>query len=264
MKKIRLDQHLVNLRLAETRGRAQRAIEEGLIKVNGSIVSKSSQLVQTDCAVVLMAQPEFVSRAGAKLKAALDSFKISPLAKICADVGASTGGFTDCLLQRGASKVYAIDVGQDELHSSLRNHPLVIVMDRTNARQLHNLPETPDLVTIDVSFISLDFILPAVRQWFEEKPGEVIALVKPQFEAGREEVKKHKGVIRDQAVHAQVLRQVITHAQLTGFIPAGLIPSPITGSDGNTEFLLWLRFGCDEKSFDINEAILRLIPPEAD
>ncbi|HOE34634.1 MAG: TlyA family RNA methyltransferase [Chloroflexi bacterium] len=264
MKKIRLDQHLVNLGLADSRGRAQRAIEEGLIKVNGSIASKPSQLVPVDCAVVILAQPEFVSRAGAKLKAALDNFKISPLARVCADVGASTGGFTDCLLQRGARKVFAIDVGQDELHASLRNHPLVIVMDRTNARELQKLPEIPELVTIDVSFISLDFILPAVRQWFGDKPGEVVALVKPQFEAGREEVKKHKGVIRDRAVHAQVLRQVIAHARQIGFTPAGLIPSPITGSDGNTEFLLWLRVGCDGKGFDDDEAVARVIPPEAD
>jgi Predicted rRNA methylase len=124
MKKIRLDQHLINKGLAETRSRAQRAIEEGLIKVDGKIAVKASQMVKPDCSLVLLAQPEFVSRAGAKLKAALETFKISPLTKICADVGASTGGFTDCLLQRGAAKIYAIDVGQDELHTSLRNHPL--------------------------------------------------------------------------------------------------------------------------------------------
>jgi len=262
MKRIRLDQHLVNLGLAETRTRAQRAIEEGLIKVNGSIAVKASQLVQLDCSVALLAQPEFVSRAGAKLKAALDSFKVSPLAKVCADVGTSTGGFTDCLLQRGASKVFAIDVGQDELHTSLRNHPLIVVMDRTNARHLSRLPEIPELVTIDVSFISLDFILPAVRGWFEGKPGDVIALVKPQFEAGREEVKKNRGVIRDRAIHARVLRHVLTQAQALGYVPAGLITSPINGSDGNKEFLLWLRLGCGGDCLDTDEAIARVIPSE--
>jgi hemolysin TlyA family protein len=264
MKKIRLDQHLVNQGLVETRSRAQRAIDEGLIKVNGSIAVKASQLVQPDCSLALLAQPEFVSRAGAKLKAALETFKVSPLARVCADVGASTGGFTDCLLQRGASKVFAIDVGQDELHTSLRNHPLVVVMDRTNARQLRQLPETPELVTIDVSFISLDFILPAVKEWFEGKPGEVIALVKPQFEAGREEVKKHHGVIRDKEVHAQVLEHVLTQARALGYTLAGLITSPITGSDGNTEFLLWLRLGDGGESLDISEAIARVIPLETD
>lgn len=264
MKKIRLDQHLINKGLAETRSRAQRAIEEGLIKVDGKIAVKASQMVKPDCSLVLLAQPEFVSRAGAKLKAALETFKVSPLTKICADVGASTGGFTDCLLQRGAAKIYAIDVGQDELHTSLRNHPLVVVMDRTNARQLQKLPEPPELVTIDVSFISLDFILPAVKMWFEGKAGDIIALVKPQFEAGKEEIQRHKGVIRDKKIHARVLEHVMRQAQALGFQIAGLIASPITGSDGNAEFLLWLRLGRDEENIAIQDAIARVIPPETD
>ena len=262
MRKVRLDQHLVNLGLVESRNRAQRAIDEGLIKVDGIIANKASQLVTPDCNIAIIARPEFVSRAGLKLKAALERFKLSPLNKICADVGASTGGFTDCLLQYGARKVYAIDVGQGELHESLRNNPLVVVMEHTNARQLKSLPEPVDFVTIDVSFISLDFILPVVLNWFGGKPGEVVALVKPQFEAGREIVKHTNGVIRDSAVHAQVLEQVMTLAQKLGYGLAGLTRSPLTGSDGNTEFLLALRVGSNSDHISIPEAIAQVISQE--
>jgi len=262
MRKIRLDQHLVNLGLVESRNRAQRAIDEGLIKVDGIIANKASQMVTPDCNIAIIARPEFVSRAGLKLKAALERFKLSPLNKICADVGASTGGFTDCLLQYGARKVYAIDVGQGELHESLRNNPLVVVMEHTNARQLKSLAEPVDFVTIDVSFISLDYILPVVLNWFGGKPGEVVALVKPQFEAGREIVKHTNGVIRDSAVHAQVLEQVMTLAQKLGYGLAGLIRSPLTGSDGNTEFLLALRVGSNSDHISIPEAIAQVISQE--
>jgi Predicted rRNA methylase len=137
-------------------------------------------------------------------------------------------------------------------------------MDRTNARQLQKLPEPPELVTIDVSFISLDFILPAVKMWFEGRAGDIIALVKPQFEAGKEEVQRHKGVIRDKEIHARVLEHVMRQAQALGFQTAGLIASPITGSDGNTEFLLWLCLGRDEENIAIQDAIARVIPPETD
>ena len=262
MSKIMLDQHLVNLGLVESRNRAQRAIDEGLIKVDGVIANKASQMVTPDCNIAIIARPEFVSRAGLKLKAALEHFKLSPLNKICADVGASTGGFTDCLLQYGARKVYAIDVGQGELHESLRNNPLVVVMEHTNARQLKSLAEPVDFVTIDVSFISLDYILPVVLNWFGGKPGEVVALVKPQFEAGREIVKHTNGVIRDSAVHAQVLEQVMTLAHKLGYDLAGLIRSPLTGSDGNTEFLLALRVGSNSDHISIPEAIAQVISQE--
>jgi len=252
----------VNLGLVESRNRAQRAIDEGLIKVDGIIANKASQMVTPDCNIAIIARPEFVSRAGLKLKAALEHFKLSPLNKICADVGASTGGFTDCLLQYGARKVYAIDVGQGELHESLRNNPLVVVMEHTNARQLKSLAEPVDFVTIDVSFISLDYILPVVLNWFGGKPGEVVALVKPQFEAGREIVKHTNGVIRDSAVHAQVLEQVMTLAQKLGYGLAGLTRSPLTGSDGNTEFLLALRVGSNSDHISIPEAIAQVISQE--
>ncbi len=253
---------MVNLGLVESRNRAQRAIDEGLIKVDGIIANKASQMVTPDCNIAIIARPEFVSRAGLKLKAALEHFKLSPLNKICADVGASTGGFTDCLLQYGARKVYAIDVGQGELHESLRDNPLVVVMEHTNARQLKSLAEPVDFVTIDVSFISLDYILPVVINWFGGKPGEVVALVKPQFEAGREIVKHTNGVIRDSAVHAQVLEQVMTLAQKLGYGLAGLIRSPLTGSDGNTEFLLALRVGGNSDHISIPEAIAQVISQE--
>lgn len=262
MKKVRLDQYLVDLGLAASRNRAQRAIEEGLIKVNGVVAAKSSQMVTSDCNIKILAQPEFVSRAGLKLKAALDKFKVSPLDKVCADVGASTGGFTDCLLQRGARKVYAIDVGEGELHETLRKNPFVVVMEHTNARQLKRLPEPVEFVTIDVSFISLDFILPNVFNWFGDQPGEVIALVKPQFEAGREIMQQTKGVIRDSTIYTQVLTQVMSSAQNLGYNLAGLVRSPITGSDGNVEFLLWLRVGIDSGSIAIPEAISQVISQE--
>ncbi|MFZ3070912.1 MAG: TlyA family RNA methyltransferase [Anaerolineaceae bacterium] len=255
MQKIRLDQHLVNLGLAESRSKAKASIQSGLIKVDGQVVTKPSQLVPSDCSLTVIADLEFVSRGGLKLKAALEVFMIDPAGKVCADVGASTGGFTDCLLQRGAGKVYAIDVGKDELHPSLRTNPAVVVMEKTNARQLHGLPEPVSLISVDVSFISLDFILPVVLGWFRGTPGDVIALVKPQFEAGRELVKKHKGVVRDKAVHAQVLEQVMTFSQKLGYTVVGLIPSPITGSDGNVEFLLWLKTNTTQGSLDIPTTI---------
>jgi len=253
MKKIRLDQHLVNQGLAETRSRAQRAIDEGLIKVNGSIAVKASQLVQPDCSLALLAQPEFVSRAGAKLKAALETFKVSPLARVCADVGASTGGFTDCLLQRGAARVYAIDVGYGQLAWKLRQDERVVVMDRTNVRYVEKLPEEIDLATIDTSFISLKLVLPAARRWLRPG-GHIVSLIKPQFEAGREKVGKG-GVVRDPRVHRSVLQEVLRDAEIQGWAVCGLICSPLLGPKGNREFLAWLKPGPAEQSASVDGMI---------
>jgi len=161
---------------------------------------------------------------------------------VCADIGASTGGFTDCLLQHGAEKVYAVDVGYGILHWKLRNSPKVISMERTNARYIEKFPEPLDLVTIDASFISLRIFLPKVKNWFGEHAGNVIALIKPQFEAGKKDAAKGEGVIRDTAVHRKVLSQVVTFAQQEGFGVDALIPSPIKGPKGNIEFLVHLQY----------------------
>ena len=186
--------------------------------------------------------PKYVSRGGNKLEAALDVFSIEVNGKTCADVGSSTGGFTDCLLQQGAARVYAIDVGKGILHWSLRQHPRVTVMEETNARYLENLPETVNLITIDASFISLKVLLPVVRQWETTSPVDVICLIKPQFEAGRRAAAKGKGVIRDPEVHKTVLKDVLAFAGENGFGMRGLIRSPVIGTKGNIEFLTHLQY----------------------
>jgi len=182
--------------------------------------------------------------------------------KVCADVGASTGGFTDCLLQNGAEKVYAIDVGYGVLHWKLRQDPRVVVMERINARYLDKLPETIKLAVIDASFISIALILPAVRGWFEEDKGQVIALIKPQFEAGRKAAAVHAGVIKDVAVHERVLKETLSNANALGFHAMGLIPSPIRGPKGNVEFLVDLSVDpqddCSDFSGMIQEAIKKM------
>jgi 23S rRNA (cytidine1920-2'-O)/16S rRNA (cytidine1409-2'-O)-methyltransferase len=241
MKKIRIDQLLFERGLAESRNRAQRLVMAGEVCVAGELVDKPSMQVAFDAQITLKARPKYVSRGGEKLAAALQSFSVKAAGQVCADVGASTGGFTDCLLQNGADKVYAIDVGYGLLHWKLRKDPRVVVMERTNARYLDRLPEAVDLVTIDASFISLTLLLPVVRGWFDGSSGGVIALIKPQFEAGRKQAAVHAGVIKDRAVHAQVLDKILAEASASGFFPRGLIPSPIRGPKGNIEFLVDLR-----------------------
>ncbi len=198
-------------------------------------------MIETSADIILDTGPRFVSRGGEKLAAALDSFPITVEEKVCADVGASTGGFTDCLLQNSASRVYAIDVGHGQLHWKLRNHPKVVVMERTNARTLKSLPEIIHLVTIDASFISLRLLLPVVVGWLEEG-GDVIALVKPQFEAGKKAVGRG-GVVKNPEIHRRVLEKVISYATELDLIPQDVIQSPLTGPKGNLEFLLWCRQG---------------------
>jgi len=185
--------------------------------------------------------PRFVSRGGDKLEAALAAFEIAPSGAVCADVGASTGGFTHCLLQHGASRVYALDVGRGILHWSLRQDARVVVMEDINARYLTALPEAVEWVTIDASFISLRVLLPAVVRWLKPE-AEVIALVKPQFEAGRQAVGRG-GVVRDPEVHRRVLETVLTGLAPLGLHPWGLLRSPLLGPKGNVEFLLWARPG---------------------
>lgn len=238
---MRIDILLVERGLAESRSIAQRLVMARQVRVNGQVVHKSSQMIETSADIILDTGPRFVSRGGEKLAAALDSFPITVEEKVCADVGASTGGFTDCLLQNSASRVYAIDVGHGQLHWKLRNHPKVVVMERTNARTLKSLPEIIHLATIDASFISLRLLLPVVVGWLEEE-GDVIALVKPQFEAGKKAVGRG-GVVKNPETHRKVLEKVISYATELDLIPQDVIQSPLTGPKGNLEFLLWCRQG---------------------
>lgn len=239
--KCRLDVLMVERGLAESRSAAQRLVMAGLVRVGGQAASKPATLVEAASTVTVVARPRYVSRGGEKLAAALAAFVISPSARVCADVGASTGGFTDCLLQHGASRVYAIDVGHGILHWRLRHDPRVILMERTNARNLTALPEQVSLLTVDVSFISLRLILPRAAAWLATQ-ADVVALIKPQFEAGREAVRKG-GVVRDAGVHRRVLEEVLAAAAGLGLGPRGLIRSPLRGPKGNVEFLVWCRPG---------------------
>lgn len=240
---------MVDRGLAESRTLAQRLIMAGQVRVNDQVKLKPATKVMVADVITIEQPPRFVSRGGEKLLGALEAFDLTHLdGVICADVGSSTGGFTDCLLQHGAAKVYAVDVGYGIMHWKLRNDPRVVLMERTNARNVTGFPETIDLVTIDASFISLRIILPVVRQWFSTQGGQVVALIKPQFEAGKEDAARGEGVIRDPAIHKKVLDQVLQFAVTEGYEIAGLIRSPLLGPKGNTEFLVRLLYpGKDEK-----------------
>jgi 23S rRNA (cytidine1920-2'-O)/16S rRNA (cytidine1409-2'-O)-methyltransferase len=243
--RIRLDQLLLERGLAESRARAQALLIGGRVRVGegdgARFDRKPGDLVDPGTAIEVAAPEPYVSRGGHKLAAALDAFGVDPAGRTCLDVGASTGGFTDVLLQRGARQVYAVDVGRGQLAERLRHDPRVVSMERSNARTLtaSSLPEAVTLATIDVSFISLRLVLGPVASTFDAAGGEVIALVKPQFEAGRGET--NQGVVRDRAVHARVVREVTNAAVGLGLEPAGEVASPILGPEGNREFLLHLR-----------------------
>ncbi len=253
MPKMRLDLLLVERGLAESRAKAQALIMAGQVRVDGEAVLKAATSIEPGARLELARGPRFVSRGGEKLDAALGAFELEVRGRVCADVGASTGGFTDCLLQRGATKVYAIDVGKGILHWKLRNDPRVIIMEETNARFVASLPEPVSLITIDASFISLRILLPVVKKWLalvppssfegkkKEESGGVIALVKPQFEAGKGDVARGAGVIRDPEVHKKVLLDVLSFAQSQGFGVRGLMKSPLLGPKGNAEFLAWMN-----------------------
>jgi len=220
----------------------------GIVRVDGEIARRAALPVADAAEVEVAERLPFVSRGGLKLAHALDQFGLDPRGQTLADVGASTGGFTDCLLQRGAARVYAIDVGRGQLDWRLRRDGRVVVMERTHARDLANLPEPVDGATVDVSFISLRQVLPAVFGWL--RPGGwTVALVKPQFEAGREQVGKG-GVVRDPLVHARVLREVADAIRRHGRAVHGLTPSPLRGPAGNREFLLLARPEPSELDFE--------------
>ncbi|HLK19800.1 MAG TPA: TlyA family RNA methyltransferase [Bryobacteraceae bacterium] len=239
-RKQRLDVLLVELGLADSREKARALILAGQVLVDGQKQDKAGHTVPPESKIELLATPRYVGRGGLKLEAALDHFKIPVTGKICLDIGSSTGGFTDCLLQRGAARVYAIDVGTGQLDWKLRNDPRVIVQEQVNARYLTqtDVPEPIALAVCDVSFISITMILPAVKNLLAGN-GEMVILVKPQFELEREQVGKG-GIVRDPRLHQQACRRVEEAVQQSGF-QTDIIPSPVLGAEGNQEFLLYAR-----------------------
>ncbi|MDX1377781.1 MAG: TlyA family RNA methyltransferase [Anaerolineales bacterium] len=259
MPKVRLDVLLVERGLAESRAKAQALIMAGQVRVADQVALKPATTVDNNVALTVDSGPRFVSRGGEKLDAALETFGIDVSGLVCVDVGASTGGFTDCMLQRGAEKVYAIDVGKGILHWKLRNYRRVVVMEKTNARYVESFPEQIDFVTVDASFISLKILLPVVKGWMRENT-EVICLIKPQFEAGKKDVSRGDGVIRDPEIHRQVLLKVLSFAKNEGFQVRGLIKSPLLGPKGNAEFLVWLKQAENEAGTeDINQMIEQVV-----
>jgi 23S rRNA (cytidine1920-2'-O)/16S rRNA (cytidine1409-2'-O)-methyltransferase len=250
---------MVERGLAESRSLAQRLVMAGEVRVEGQVELRPGRTVDRQARVEVAAAPRFVSRGGDKLDAALTAFELQLQDAVCADVGASTGGFTDCLLQHGARRVYAVDVGHGILHWRLRQDPRVVVLESTNARYLEALPEPVDWATIDASFISLTLILPVVIRWLKPDGG-VLALVKPQFEAGRQAVGRG-GVVRDPAVHRRVLEDVIASLEPIGLVPCGLIRSPLLGPKGNVEFLLWAGRG--QQTSSAQALIGAVLPPPA-
>ena len=245
--KKRLDVAMVERGLAESRQKAQAVIMAGQVYVNGQKVDKAGAPVAEDAAIEVRGKTlAYVSRGGLKLEKAMELWPIRLEGAVCADIGASTGGFTDCMLQNGAEKVYAVDVGYNQLDYRLRTHPQVVCMERTNARYLtqEQIPEPLDFFSVDVSFISLNLILPALRPLMKEG-GQAVCLVKPQFEAGKEKVGK-KGVVRDPAVHLEVLEHFLEHAANADFTVKDITFSPIRGPEGNIEYLGYLQAGAGE------------------
>ena len=240
--KTRLDVLLTERGLLDSRQKAQATIMSGIVFVDGKRVDKAGTMVSNDSNIEIRGTTlKYVSRGGLKLEKAMQTFPLHLEGKVCADIGASTGGFTDCMLQNGAKKVYAVDVGYGQLDWKLRNDERVVCMERTNARYLthEEIPEELDFASIDVSFISLTKVLTPVRELLAEN-GEIVCLIKPQFEAGREKVGK-KGVVRDPKVHLEVIRAVMDFASSIGFEILHLEFSPIKGPEGNIEYLLHLK-----------------------
>lgn len=253
--KTRLDILLVERGLQESRQKAQATIMSGLVFVDGQRVDKAGTAVLPEASVEIRGHTlRYVSRGGLKLEKAMTTFGLTLEGKVCADIGASTGGFTDCMLQNGAQKVYAVDVGYGQLDWKLRNDPRVACMERINARYLtrEQIPDPLDFASIDVSFISLKLIFPALFQLLNED-GHIACLIKPQFEAGREKVGK-KGVIRDPSVHLEVLENFMIHAKESNFTVLGVTYSPIRGPEGNIEYLGYLKKGLSEEQREMDLA----------
>ena len=256
MAKKRVDLLLVERGLAESRQKAQAVIMAGQVYSGERRCDKAGMTLDEDAPLEVRGQLRYVSRGGLKLEKAMQCFPITLAGKTAADIGASTGGFTDCMLQNGAKKVYAVDVGYGQLAWSIRNDPRVVCLERTNARYLtaQQIPEPLDFASIDVSFISLGLILPALRPLMADS-GQVAALVKPQFEAGKDKVGK-KGVVRDRLVHLEVLEHFLLHAAQADFSVCGLDFSPIRGPEGNIEYLGYLKAGAGaDFSGDLRELV---------
>lgn len=236
--KERVDIIIFKRGLAKSRTVASKLIIEGKVLVNDKILTKNSTLVADDCIIIVTEQPRYVSRGGLKLEKALSEFKVSPKGLIALDIGSSTGGFTDCLLQNGARKVYAIDVGTNQLDPKLKNHPQVVSLEKTDIRNIKNLPEKIDLAVIDVSFISLELILETVKNLVRDG-GQIIALVKPQFETSNT-VKNRQGIIKNRVIQEKALEKVETFCRKIGLKVVANIDSPILGGSGNKEYLLFL------------------------
>jgi 23S rRNA (cytidine1920-2'-O)/16S rRNA (cytidine1409-2'-O)-methyltransferase len=245
-RRVRLDELVLARGLAASRAEAARLILAGRVRLDGALADKAGRLVRADAGVAVLAAAPYVSRGGEKLAGALDALHVSPRDRVCLDVGASTGGFTDCLLGRGARHVHAVDVGHGQLHPRLRTDPRVSVHEHVNARAMDpaTFEPPPSLATVDVAFISLDRVLPTVAACLAraEPPRDVLALVKPQFEVGRGRVGKG-GVVRDAAQHREVLHRLSAFAADRGLAPQGVVASPLRGPKGNREFFLHLRPG---------------------
>jgi len=259
MPKIRLDVLLVERGLAESRAKAQALIMAGQVRIADQVALKPATAVDNKAVLTVDTGPRFVSRGGEKLDAALEKFAIDVKGFVCADVGSSTGGFTDCMLQRGAVKVYAIDVGKGILHWKLRNDRRVVVMEETNARYVESLPEPVDFVTVDASFISLKVLLPTIKKWINNETN-LLCLIKPQFEAGKKDVARGDGVIRDPEIHKHVLLEVLSFARQEGFNIRGLIKSPLLGPKGNAEFLVWLKqASAEERGVELDPLVASVL-----
>jgi 23S rRNA (cytidine1920-2'-O)/16S rRNA (cytidine1409-2'-O)-methyltransferase len=240
-KKARIDQTLVERGFFESRERAQRSIMAGEVRVEDQVMTKPAILVDSDAAISVAESPQFVSRGATKLSGALDFFRIDAREKTALDIGASTGGFTDCLLQRGAAKVFAVDVGRGQLAWKIRNDPRVVVLEKVNARFLSRkeIPQLVDVCVIDVSFISLTLILPRAFELIIPD-GVILALIKPQFELQRKDVGRG-GIVREPALHEKAQQKIVNFVEKTDYRVVGLVPSAITGTDGNQEFFICIR-----------------------
>ena len=255
MNKIRLDALLAERGLADSLEHAKAVIMSGSVFIGGQRADKAGMQVGVDADVQVRERKQYVSRGGVKLERALGFFGVSPSGKVCIDCGASTGGFTDCLLKNGARFVYAIDVGYGQLAWSIRNDPRVIAMERTNIRHVTAglFAKEPELAAIDLSFISLAIVLPVMRDLLTQD-GQVLCLIKPQFEADREKVEK-KGVVRSPDTHMDVLEAFLHNAAKSGFCVKGLTYSPVRGPEGNIEYLGWLRCQGDSDVVDVAEIV---------
>jgi len=257
MKKTRLDDLIVDRGMAENIEKAAAIIMSGDVFVTGRRSEKPGIQVDAGADIEIRERPEFVSRGGTKLKYALEFFKVSPAGRICIDCGASTGGFTNCLLKNNARLVYAVDVGYGQLAWSIRNDPRVVTMERTNIRHVtvDMFDARPEFAVIDVSFISLALVMPVIRELLTEE-GEVLCLIKPQFEAARDKVGK-KGVVRDPETHIAVLDTFLQNAIQTGFCIKGLIHSPVRGPEGNIEYFGWLRCRGDNATINTRDVVIK-------